>query len=594
MITNSRQQKTNKLDLYKDSRGAVFVIGVFMAAFAAGMLYYLVGIAESIIVQERMQDAADSAAFGAAVVRAKGMNILVLINLLMATLIAILILLRMLVTILKSAAVFAMALAWFTPGMAAIAGQLYAKAETVERIADGYDTTSEQILRGADTVSTTIRDWVPSVSNLKLSTIPQEHFAPAAQVGLEPGTLSLKPLPTYDGSYQKLCLKSGALAGAAVGHVVGKVIPFVGDSIRGFVTGLLEDMVVAYGRYYCGIDSNPPSVSRKMTEAIPAHTHPDFTLCENGNSHSCNKFGQFLTDLNEAYAASDGQCQSHDSDVEATCQNRKIDSRSECDPRTSDNEIDKWRTHTEVKDITYQNEGLNGGWVVFREVPVSESTGEPTENPCTDGMTSWNHGSDGPVCETEVSSLLTQASLRGSMVETIRVTQVTDVFECFAEVDKPITMQAGRPSSDRDIHYEEICDCTELGSERLQVRAVVWGNKDALLEDTRKRIKVANLRGEAAQKSEIVGVAESMGNISFAQAEFFVDDRKSGAGRHENMKEEWMWHMHWRARLRRTHGVSGTDECKEVNTAGQEECEIESGVTRVFVDILDRVDVAIH
>lgn len=72
-----------------DERGAIMVIGVFMSVMLVGVLYYVWGIGGALLFRERMQDAADASAFSAAVVHARGMNILVLLNLIMCALAAI-------------------------------------------------------------------------------------------------------------------------------------------------------------------------------------------------------------------------------------------------------------------------------------------------------------------------------------------------------------------------------------------------------------------------------------------------------------------------------------------------------------------------
>ncbi len=65
------------------------VMGIFMAMMLVGTLYYVWGIGGAILFRERMQDAADTSAFSAAVVHARGMNILVILNVIMCALAAI-------------------------------------------------------------------------------------------------------------------------------------------------------------------------------------------------------------------------------------------------------------------------------------------------------------------------------------------------------------------------------------------------------------------------------------------------------------------------------------------------------------------------
>lgn len=62
------------------------VMGVFIATLLVGMIYYVWGIGDTIMFRERMQDASDTAAFSAAVMHARGMNMIALINMIMGAL----------------------------------------------------------------------------------------------------------------------------------------------------------------------------------------------------------------------------------------------------------------------------------------------------------------------------------------------------------------------------------------------------------------------------------------------------------------------------------------------------------------------------
>jgi hypothetical protein len=60
------------------------VMGIFLACLLVGLLYYLAGLGQAILFRERMQDAADSAALAGAVLAARGMNVIALLNTYMA------------------------------------------------------------------------------------------------------------------------------------------------------------------------------------------------------------------------------------------------------------------------------------------------------------------------------------------------------------------------------------------------------------------------------------------------------------------------------------------------------------------------------
>jgi hypothetical protein len=88
--------------LYRDERGAVMVTGVFMATFLVGSLWFIFGLARTMIFRERVQETADAAAFSSAVLHAKGMNLIAAINLVMFAVTAVWLTLRAIEDILSA------------------------------------------------------------------------------------------------------------------------------------------------------------------------------------------------------------------------------------------------------------------------------------------------------------------------------------------------------------------------------------------------------------------------------------------------------------------------------------------------------------
>lgn len=72
-------------ELYRDERGAIVIMGIFMATMLVGFLYYVAGVGQTILYRERLQNGADAAAFSAAVLKAKHMNTLALLNIYVAS-----------------------------------------------------------------------------------------------------------------------------------------------------------------------------------------------------------------------------------------------------------------------------------------------------------------------------------------------------------------------------------------------------------------------------------------------------------------------------------------------------------------------------
>ena len=69
--------------LAHDEKGAVMLTGLFMSFFLVGSLWFVMGIGDATIFRDRMQEAADHAAFSSAALHAKGMNFISACNLIM-------------------------------------------------------------------------------------------------------------------------------------------------------------------------------------------------------------------------------------------------------------------------------------------------------------------------------------------------------------------------------------------------------------------------------------------------------------------------------------------------------------------------------
>lgn len=104
---DTSQPSRSVSELRRDQRGAIMVIGTFMAFFLTAGMFYILGTGEAILYRERVQDAADAIAFSSAGIHARGMNMIVLINMIMAAILAVLVALKMLVALLTLAGAIA-------------------------------------------------------------------------------------------------------------------------------------------------------------------------------------------------------------------------------------------------------------------------------------------------------------------------------------------------------------------------------------------------------------------------------------------------------------------------------------------------------
>ena len=237
-----------------DERGAIMVLGIFMCTCLVGILWYLAGVGDAIIYRERMQEASDAVAFRAAVIHARGMNLIVMINLLMALILSIRVAMKVAqVVCLILAIVFA-----FIP----FVGEVIATALTTaaEFLQDAIEATQEPIdetLKALNVVEGAIAYITPPgavagsliVGNKYKPTVKENEAAAVA-----PGTI-VSGLPVEDGSPDVLCKKAGESVMQRIA-LVGHIPPAAASR----ASGLFGKVISAGGAYFCdiGCGGSPP------------------------------------------------------------------------------------------------------------------------------------------------------------------------------------------------------------------------------------------------------------------------------------------------------------------------------------------------
>lgn len=103
--------------LRHDDDGAIMIFGIVMGAILVGALWHLASIGDAIFWRERAQDAADAAAFENAVWHARGMNLLVSLNLIMQVVLAVLVFWRIALLIAVIVVILSTLLCVFTFGL---------------------------------------------------------------------------------------------------------------------------------------------------------------------------------------------------------------------------------------------------------------------------------------------------------------------------------------------------------------------------------------------------------------------------------------------------------------------------------------------
>jgi hypothetical protein len=245
-----------------DDRGAIMVMGIFMCTLLVGALWYIAGIGDALLFHERMQEAADSVAFSAAIIEARGMNIIVLINLIMAAILAIRVAINMIklaCTVL--AAAFAAIAAIPFCEWAAIPAE--ACAEGAEAMEEADEETTGPINDALEALNTA---WNGVAKATPLAAIAggvemETNYKPTVLVNPDPTlgytTTTGWGLPVTDDSLDTLCDK----AGEAVGDLFSSIMP---GGLGSIIGGMLSGMVGADPSYFCelpGGSTTPPNVA---------------------------------------------------------------------------------------------------------------------------------------------------------------------------------------------------------------------------------------------------------------------------------------------------------------------------------------------
>ena len=180
------------------------VMGVFMATLLVGMIYYVWGVGDAVMFRERMQDASDTAAFSAAVIHARGMNMLALLNMIMAALAIVAATMATIASMIGYAfAAASFVCAFCGPWCGACCSACpYAVRHGIEyqrasRIADRVESTVENLMRGFHGYAVGIRNGVPLAAQAKVVSYGVDVYSPVTDVGIMAPPTRLQ-LPAHD------------------------------------------------------------------------------------------------------------------------------------------------------------------------------------------------------------------------------------------------------------------------------------------------------------------------------------------------------------------------------------------------------------
>jgi hypothetical protein len=243
--------------LVGDRRGAVIVMAVFMSIFLVGCLWYLIGIGDAALYRARLDAAADAVAYGAAVYHARGMNLVAMLNLILAATLAIAIVskaLKFVIGIVYETTKFVCYVAKIAGGTDPACGIASDAAERMAKLNDIIDKVEESNSGLIASISTAQREvaevtaWVAATESTNLA----KDYEPIAVGGgaVSPSMAKLNGrhgLPVMDEEFPITCQRGTELAPTMITELIPPVyLQYV--ALTGSLAGLAND----FSAEYCG------------------------------------------------------------------------------------------------------------------------------------------------------------------------------------------------------------------------------------------------------------------------------------------------------------------------------------------------------
>ncbi|HVH42029.1 MAG TPA: hypothetical protein VM925_06785 [Labilithrix sp.] len=209
-------------DRLGDERGAIMVLGIFMCTCLVGALWYLAGIGDAILLRERAQEAADAVAFSDAALHARGMNLIVLINLVMACVLGVRVALKIAQLILTIAAVVFAVLGYFAPVFAAAAAACLYGVQVLEQLITNTRQPINQSLQALSVAQDAVSAATPAAAREGALLMVGKKYEPVVTRSGVAHFGSESSLPIESGSQDKLCKEAGRSVGYLSGWVFEK------------------------------------------------------------------------------------------------------------------------------------------------------------------------------------------------------------------------------------------------------------------------------------------------------------------------------------------------------------------------------------
>lgn len=549
-----------RVRLLVDERGSVLLLGVFLGVFLAALLYFVMGTGAVIRDREGLQDAADSAAFGAAILHARGMNLIALVNLVMAALVAVLVACRVVQGLCLLGTLIAASLAPSTFGASlSVVPPLKSAMTFFEQAHRSLQSPILQTVGVLHRTQQVIARAVPPVAVIDAALETSRHHPPARWAFVLPGRASL---PVEPDRFEVLCERAGETV------VDLAMLPFASLKLGVVAQPLrkaLGTMTRSAASFFCGAGGASPPVYER-TERVHYPRSAAARRCEqemqepDGGAAACREAERELGAARPEEKT--GACRAgEDCSLRGPYVRLAREAREQCRPRGGFAPVAYTWQEREVRvEYTYRR---GRGWVQTDVVPqTSRLHTDRPEAPCGPRgalSTEWNLDPFPtgrldelvPLCAEEHTAPTEEAIDGDRVTRTYR--EAAHIFGCEVyETRRDEPFAGGEPiRGGTGQRPHRMLSKIALGDESFQLRAVS-GGKEPGSSAADKAVARATWKQRPPPDSglgaALFGAAAPLRSLAVAQAEFYYDHDGNEA------PSEWLWNMKWTARLVRFRG----------------------------------------
>jgi hypothetical protein len=480
------------------------VMGIFMCCIIVGGLWYVAGIGDAIVLRERSQEIADAGAFSGATLHARGMNLIVLLNLVMACILGIRVALKTIQLVLVILGALFTAIGWFVPVVAPFAPLCFNGAKIMNNLINQLKPAINNALKAMSKAELGISKVVPAAACAGAIEV-QMKYKPLVDVAVTSVNLpDAVFLPLKEGTADRLCYEAGKSVGVLLTWALSKV-PGLGG-LSGGVAGeyfgdKLGKVSKTAGSYFCEIGSGTGT--------------PNFNdlFGETAKEGCDSKYKEKVDLYNKARTPWLAKCDEY----QVKC--------------------------TEGDDLRGFDESFS-----FMDEADLAALKEPDKAKKRTELTTLQKERDAK-----------RADMDGFNAEQCKKSEVEKMKKDFQESTKG---SDNSTSSGQDMTPKMVIPAWFNGAPDYQLIGVGVGDSKRLLTRGPKGVRVGAINKKTREMDSPITAG-----FAFAQSEFFYDctgDWKSNDcnGNYELKDGEGaMWHFRWRARLRRynsPHAVAKT------------------------------------